>query len=412
MALGKDEAFGSKSWFSKSWDDISETDKQQMRDYDKTHADDEELEFSHKIYGNVKDGCNVGYLHRKNNRLKVKDELMETFTKVLESSVNYFIEHKNKFSGDGWLDLSNVRSMVANSNYHSLLQEKGEPYFNAMYAILNFILDPETIQKITSIENDEEKQKALLDEIMDSDTTYDVMVCITEIMSAHLSFNESFPSNWLEPAELGLLETPSTNPVLDGRIYNPSDNHCWIVNLSWMMSHLHKGNEFVIFSDVSPESLRRTTEGHVGELSGFAREITLAKKVGYQFQNRDGGGIRVYATDEVKQRCQDLSFENVKMTDEEIEKSYGEIVKEVKELEEKSQATDEAIKKENQEDTKFSNKRKREVDNKPNDNLLTISSGHVEKKIKEDKEQKTEVQKVEEHEIKEEKPEGSNIRRL
>lgn len=308
---------GSIDWFLEGW---NERYKEEMAQYDES-SKEEELEFCHTVYSHVKDSCRVGILHRKSERLQIKDELIELFTKAALQGVDYFIENNRNFPEDGWANLKNVKSMLANSGADRLFQEQNEQYLNAVSTLLNILLDAKIIHRVKS---NTERKEALLEEILEEGG--DAILTIAETMSAHLCFRQPFPENWLEFDQLD--SENSENPILDGRLYEPSTFHCWLVNLSWMMAHLHKGNEFIIFSEMTDENLKRKTKGHEGEFSGFAREITLAKKMGYHIEI-ENDTVFMRATEAVKHQCKALNFEDARMNGNEIVEIYNGISQEI-----------------------------------------------------------------------------------
>jgi hypothetical protein len=320
---------GSKDWFSEKWND---SDSKEMKGYDPS-SKDQELKFSHTIYAHVKSNCPFGILHKKEERLKIKDELIELFYKSSALSSKYFIENKQDFPDESWGDSLNVNNMFFKSEANKWFPKESKQHIEAMFFILNNLISADIIKRTKS---NKEKNEDLLKEILKDE--YSVIPAISELMSAHLYLQQHFPEDWLDSMQLD--PNSSTNPIFDGRFYQPDTFHCWIVNLSWMMAHLHKGNNFIIFSAVSDENLIRKTKGHEGELSGFAREITMAKKIGYHIEIKNDT-IFMNATEEVKSRCQNLCFEDVYMTNEEIERIYSEIKIEIDSASKKNKDTEE-----------------------------------------------------------------------
>lgn len=109
--------------------------------------------------------------------------------------------------------------------------------------------------------------------------------------------------------------------LTDGRIYQlPNATHSWLNNLSWMLAHIHKGNSFIIFSPLTEDVMRRISEGYLGNLSGFAREIALLTKLNYQFILNDSTLILLPPVD--KSEIENLHVKQAYMSDEEVVKYY------------------------------------------------------------------------------------------
>jgi hypothetical protein len=347
-----ENTIGSKSWFAKDWNDINSDEKEAMRRYyqkckidapeekieeqrEKEEVEEQidgEINFSHSIYHSVKVDCSQAVLHRKNERLEKMGELDKLFSNAFFDCLRYFINNLNNFShaiqsnnNENPITLENAQNIVHNSVEN--IPKDSEQYFNAMCQIFMYVIDREMINKIVKNHNRAEKDvNDLLNEICSTADMIDLVInWLTQVMSAHLVFHYDFPSGWLKLNQLNPIS--STNPVLDGRVYQPDDYHCWIVNLSWMLAHLHKGHEFIISSEVSLDNMKRKTEGHEGELSGFAREIALAKKMGYHFEN-ENGNITMRATPDVKERCKQLTFDSAFMDKTEVEEIYYQIMNE------------------------------------------------------------------------------------
>jgi hypothetical protein len=76
--------------------------------------------------------------------------------------------------------------------------------------------------------------------------------------------------------------------VLTGQIYGVISRHMWVLNATWMLAQLHVSRNFQICSLVNEDGLARISQDNLDELTGFAREIALAWKLGYRFAPRVG----------------------------------------------------------------------------------------------------------------------------
>lgn len=75
----------------------------------------------------------------------------------------------------------------------------------------------------------------------------------------------------------------------EGSIYRlPMGTHKWKYNASWLLGHLHKGNEFVILSDIT-ENNKTDRRGEFGP--GFYREVAICYSLGYRRDLREDNQI-------------------------------------------------------------------------------------------------------------------------
>lgn len=75
----------------------------------------------------------------------------------------------------------------------------------------------------------------------------------------------------------------------EGSIYRlPMGTHKWKYNASWLLGHLHKGNEFVILSNIT-ENTKTDRRGEFGP--GFYREVAICYRFGYRRDLREDNQI-------------------------------------------------------------------------------------------------------------------------
>lgn len=115
--------------------------------------------------------------------------------------------------------------------------------------------------------------------------------------------------------------TDAYEALNDGRIYQLfKGSHNWLNNLSWMLAHIHKGNSFKIFGQLTNEAMLRSTAKHADELSGFAREVALLTKLNYQF-SLSGSTLTLLPPDD-RSQIEKLSVEQAYLSDDEVKEHY------------------------------------------------------------------------------------------
>jgi len=243
----QDIIFGTKRWFTtKPMRNISRTEIEAF--ISKSKCDDpeqivsEDIKGAYKVYESVK-GDAVAYLHKKNERLTLKDTIIANITKKYKNA----LEIKN-----------NIPTRYENQ-FELNLQDR---------------LEHEAVQFLFT--NSKPNQDVCSTLMADSE----IITGMAEMVSAHLLFKRIDKSLKDNISLLELLESP----LLDGRIYQPMGTHSWLINLSWILAHLHKGSKLLICSNISEAHLFRKSAGYETQISGFAREIAVALKFEYQLK--------------------------------------------------------------------------------------------------------------------------------
>lgn len=312
---------GSKAWFGMPWKDLKKTS--QIEEVCALFScERDEVKIAHRVYNAVKQSCDVGLLHRKAERLKIKDSIILELTTRSANVLRYFVAHYEDLVKNLKIGLKEIEDIVLARDQE--LRSNTWQCQAVCTIFYYYLMDQlETIQFLQSQKkNATEIVEQVLRNLEKEEEGCGVVIQgLSEIISAHTFFGYSFPQDWTNPEQLD--SKSSQNIVLDGRIYEPSDYHCWVVNVSWMLAHLHAGHYFRITSAISIENLKRKTPEHLGELSGFARELALAKKIGYVL---DCNSKQMHADRTVKQQANTLSFIDVVMVDQAVETIYADMV--------------------------------------------------------------------------------------
>lgn len=121
----------------------------------------------------------------------------------------------------------------------------------------------------------------------------------------------------------------------NGMVYLlPAGIHEWEYNASWLLGHLNKGTEFIIYSDINQEN-KLNRSGKFG--SGFFREIAICYFLGYKCQ-RQGDQIVLKPTNpnllqnlqlhEILSISQDAhSLKNIEQYYDQAIKDYNELLR-------------------------------------------------------------------------------------
>lgn len=269
--------FGSKAWFqitpapevSREERDTFLQDRRNLCE-DLAAINEEDMRNAYEAYRRVQSSVRVAYFHRKSERLILEDQLIKNMRYKYNKA---FTEQK-----------TSLAPLPDNATEQEKLENE----------IVTMLLRGE-------ITNDEETLSGA-----------------AESISAHLiftKFDRSIPTRFP-------VRNPASSPLYDGRLYQPIEVHNWLINLSWMLAHLHKGNRFLICSDVSMEYLHRDTPGYKTQISGFAREIAVALKLGYQFRRAEDHEDHMELIHDNPSKLADLSLLDITMSDDDYTTYY------------------------------------------------------------------------------------------
>ncbi len=117
-----------------------------------------------------------------------------------------------------------------------------------------------------------------------------------------------------------------------GFIYQPPNgDHSWEANLGWLLSHLHRGNSFVVCSQLSEENLLRKTPDHENDLSGFSRELAVLTKIGYKIKTIGTGHYELFPPEDLT-ILENLTLNDVRIEDDDVKGHFQNALEAVQKL--------------------------------------------------------------------------------
>lgn len=195
---------------------------------------DEEYKNIHEVYHKVHPDCKNMWLYRKDDLIELQREISDNITPVFEN----LIQKKE-----------DVLLVIPEK-----LQQRGlEPK-----------LTMNLLKEITSSLTPDPQEHT------------QVLNGFTIMLAEEMKFFHKIQSTTLE--ELAKSE------INGGRIYEPMPgSHTYQQDSAWMLAHFHhQVQDIIVWDDILPKNMLRSSTSHIGELSGFGRELVTALNVGYK----------------------------------------------------------------------------------------------------------------------------------
>lgn len=238
----------------------------------------------------------------------VGPEACNAFFSTFDSEIT---ADKNKF-------ISEI-SKIINLEEYNRVQLTNEICKEFGNKFLETIISEESVSKDSSKESGNEHAHNDSSEGSSNNTNKDICSNIASHISKVIFFKMPLKFSCEDITNIG-------NKLRDGRIYQlPNGSHNWLNNLSWLLAHIHKGNTFVIFSDLTEDVMLRKSSGHEDDLSGFAREIALLMKLNYQIIYKDS--FFMLLPPQSLHEIENIHVKDAYISDiEEVKKYYGQAV--------------------------------------------------------------------------------------
>lgn len=319
--------YGTKEWLKTEIDDKNKKEEEGRLSLQ---------EQQRSSYQDVQPTCPVGYLYRRGKLDTEKNKLIQKMLNLMDPLVKRYVETiKTKIGKVTKNELQEIELFA-----QAKLTEQTQHLVGFFDSPKTAIVENEEIKEIRENVNIKEQilkrcfnfdditgelvstnnitHEELMDELYDKGEG--MLATIIENTARSLTSGEFFKVTGKDVVDL-------RHTLFDGRIYAPPQaEHNWPNNLAWLLAHIHKGDTMLIFSEVTPDLLKRQTQNYENELSGFSREIALLRKLGYNFTKV---GDHYQATPPVgkEEYLSNLTMNKALMSDAKVEKYYNKVIK-------------------------------------------------------------------------------------